>query len=103
MCDVDALVALEADQARPEHVRERLRDLGLADAGLALQEQRLAQLQRHVEHRREAPIGEISTLAEGGREVVDRGGLDSAHAPQHTTGGRFELPLERVPGPARIP
>ena len=66
MRDVDALVALEADQARAEHVGERLRDLGLADARLALEQQRLAELQRHVQHRRETAIGEVRALAEGG-------------------------------------
>ena len=107
MCDVDALVALEPDQARAEDVRERLRDLGLAHAGLALEQQRLAQLERNVEHRREAPIGQIRALAEGGAQVVDRGGLDSAHAPQHRAVRPFDPPVEGPRGfrkdPVRVP
>ena len=44
--DVEALVALEADEPRAEGRREDLGELGLADAGLALQEQRPAELER---------------------------------------------------------
>ena len=43
---VDPLVALQADQRRVEHGRERLGRLGLADARLALEQQRLGQPQR---------------------------------------------------------
>ena len=39
-CDVEALVALQADQLAPEALREHLGDLRLADAGLALQQDR---------------------------------------------------------------
>jgi hypothetical protein len=42
---VDPLVALQADQPAAEELTEHLRDLGLADAGLALQQQRLVQRQ----------------------------------------------------------
>jgi hypothetical protein len=34
-------VALEPDQARADHAREGLRRLGLADAGLTLEQERL--------------------------------------------------------------
>jgi hypothetical protein len=41
--EVDALVALKPDQAGAGRAGERLRDLGLADPGLALEQQRLLQ------------------------------------------------------------
>jgi hypothetical protein len=37
---VEALVALQADQVRPEHPRHDFRDLGLPDARVAFDEQR---------------------------------------------------------------
>ena len=46
---VDPLVALQADQPPAEQLREDLRDLGLADAGLTLEQQRLAEGQRQVD------------------------------------------------------
>jgi hypothetical protein len=41
--DVQALVALEPDQAGAERARESLACLGLADAGLPFEQQRLLQ------------------------------------------------------------
>ena len=49
--DVEPLVALQPDQPAAERLRQHLGDLGLADAGLAFQEQRPAHLQREIEHR----------------------------------------------------
>ena len=43
--DVQALVALEPDEPRAEARREDLGELGLADAGLALEQQRPAELE----------------------------------------------------------
>ena len=72
--DVEALVALQADEAAAERRGQHLGDLGLADPGLALEEQRPAHLEREKQHGRERPVGEIV----GGREqiegCVDRGG-----------------------------
>ena len=59
MVEVDALVALQADQARARDTGERLRDLGLADAGLALEQQRLLQRGREVDGGGEAAVGEV--------------------------------------------
>ena len=42
--DVEPLVALQPDQPAPERRRQHLGDLGLADAGLAFEEQRPAHL-----------------------------------------------------------
>lgn len=62
--DVEAFVALQANQLSPEGLAQHLGDLGLADAGLALQEQRPAQAQRQVQSRGERPVGDISAGAQ---------------------------------------
>ena len=51
--DVEPLVALQADQPAPERRGQHLGDLGLADAGLAFEEQRPAHLEREEQHGRE--------------------------------------------------
>ena len=56
MRDVEALVALEPDQACVERGRERLRSLGLADSGLALEQHWLLEREREERRRREAAI-----------------------------------------------
>ncbi len=57
--DVESLIALQADQAAAQRGREHLSDLGLADAGLAFEEQRPAHLQRQIENGTERAVGEI--------------------------------------------
>ena len=57
--DVEALVALQPDQPAAERLRQHLGDLGLADAGLAFEEDRPAHLQRQEQHGRERAVGEI--------------------------------------------
>ena len=69
--DVDALVALEADQARVQHVGQRLRALGLADARLTLEQHRLAQGQRDAHHRGEPAVGQVGALAQSLGYLVD--------------------------------
>ena len=64
LVDVDPLVALQADQARAGGRRERLRDLGLADARLALEQQRLAERERDEERRAERVVGEVALARE---------------------------------------
>ena len=54
LVDVDALVALQADEARAGRAGERLGDLRLAHARLALDEQRQAELGRRGTPRRPA-------------------------------------------------
>ncbi len=56
---VDALVALQPDQPWAQQRRENLCDLGLADARLALQQERLVQRERQVDRRREAAVGQV--------------------------------------------
>ena len=56
---VDPLVALQPDQRRVEHGRERPGRLGLADARLALEQQRLRQAQAEEHRRRQALVDEV--------------------------------------------
>ena len=57
--DVETLVALQPDEPAPERRRQHLGDLGLADAGLAFEEQRPAHLEREEQHGRERTVGEV--------------------------------------------
>ena len=57
---VDALVALQPDQARACEPGQRLRHLGLAHTGLTLEEQRLLEGGRKVDGSGEAPVSEVS-------------------------------------------
>jgi hypothetical protein len=65
MVEIDALVALEPDQARAGRAGQRLRDLGLADAGLALEQERLLKRDREVDGGREAPVREVALARQG--------------------------------------
>ena len=76
--DVEALVALEPDQPRAEARREDLRELRLADAGLALEQQRPAELEGQEHRRRERPVGDVAALAEGGLHGIGRGDVGRA-------------------------
>ena len=58
--EVEPLVALEADQARLQDRGEDLTQLGLADAGLPFQEERLAQLRREEDGGRRGAVGEVA-------------------------------------------
>ena len=70
--DVEALVALQADELAPERVRHHLADLGLAHAGLAFEEQRPFHGEREEERGREAAVGHVVALREQGLRFVDR-------------------------------
>src|SRR5581483_10280411 len=70
--DVEALVALQPDQPRVERRRERLRRLRLADARLALEQERLLQREREEERRREAAVWQVVRLAQRRLELLDR-------------------------------
>ena len=71
--DVEAFVALQADQAAAERRRQHLGDLGLADARLAFEEQRPAHLERQIKHGAERAVGEIFGLGKQRDGGVDRG------------------------------
>jgi hypothetical protein len=64
LMDVDALVALQADQASARRRGQRLGDLGLADARLALQQQRLAERGGQEDRDGQRPIGEVALSRE---------------------------------------
>ena len=70
--DVEPLVALQPDQPRAGRGRERLRGLGLADARLALEQQRLLEREREEERGREAAVGQVVRRPERRLELVDR-------------------------------
>ena len=57
--DVEPLVALQPDQAPLQPVGQHLGDLGLADAGFALEEQRPSEAQRQEQGGREIALGDV--------------------------------------------
>ena len=61
--DVDALVALQADEIASEHGGQGACELGLADAHFALQQEGLAELQGQHDRRRQASIGNVVVLS----------------------------------------
>ena len=61
---VEALVALQPDELRAGRLGERAGERGLADAGVALEEQRAAQSQRQVAGRGQPVVGQVA----GGRQ-----------------------------------
>ena len=65
LVDVDALVALQADEPRVARRGEGARDLRLAHARLALQQQRLLERRRQVDGGRKAPVGEVALAGQG--------------------------------------
>ena len=69
--DVDALVALQAHEVGPGRGRQRLGDLGLAHAGLALQQQRVAELGRQEHGGAQRAVGEVALAGQG---LADRAG-----------------------------
>ena len=75
--DVEALVALQPDQPGAGRDGERLGGLRLADARLALEQQRLLEREREEERRREAPVGQVVGRPKRRLEVVD--GAERAH------------------------
>ena len=80
---VDPLEALEPDERRAQHARQRLRGLRLADAGLPLEQQRLRKPDRAEQRRREALLREVVVLGELGDQGVRVGDLlGEAHGDQ---------------------
>ena len=62
--EVHAVIALQPDQAAAEAGGEHLGDLGLAGAGLALQEQRPLHGKREMHRRGQFAVGDIAVLGE---------------------------------------
>src|SRR2546428_2076998 len=71
MSEVDALVALQPDEARSQDVRHHLRRLGLADSGFALDEQRLLEPQREKNGRGETAVADVAALAKAPLDFVN--------------------------------
>ena len=65
---VDALEALEADERGVEQFGERLGRLGLADPGLALEQERLGEAHGAEQRGREARLGEVVVIGQPGDE-----------------------------------
>ena len=59
---VEPFVALQADQLRAAHRGERLRDFGLAHAGVALEQQRAAEIEHQQQRRRERALGDVARV-----------------------------------------
>ena len=69
--NIQPLVALQADQPAAQRLAQHLGDLGLADAGLAFEEQRPAHLQREIEHGRQRPVADVISLGQKIERGVD--------------------------------
>src|SRR5262249_48542809 len=67
---VDALIALQPDELGIQRGGERARDLGLAYARLALQEQWLVALEREERGRRQPTIGNVALRGERGLDLL---------------------------------
>ena len=101
--DVEPLVALHADELGAVHGGERLRDLGLADPGLALDQERALEGVHHPERGREVAVGDIADPGQPGRDRLARDG-DARHVdrPLHHASRGPPPPLrgeERAPRP----
>src|SRR5712692_124607 len=72
--EVDSLVALEADEPSAKHFRHDLGGLRLSHPRLTFDEERLFQLQREEDRRREAAIADVALFAKALLNVVDAGG-----------------------------
>ena len=77
--DVQALVALQADQLAAERLRHHLGDLGLAGAGFALEEQGALHGEREVQRGGQAAVGDVVGRREHLERVVDGFGLGCGH------------------------
>ena len=66
---IQSLVALQADEFGAVHRRQRLGDFRLADAGLALQQQRPLEEVHEPQRRRKVAVGDVADL---GQPVRDR-------------------------------
>ena len=70
---VETLVALQPDQLGARRPRHRLGQLGLADPGRTLDQQRLLQRTGEVRRRRGGRVGEVARRLQPGRRLARRG------------------------------
>ena len=76
---LDAVVALQPDQSGPECLGQRLRRLGLADSGLAFQQDGLRQPDGTIERGRQSVVGQVADVV----QLLAQGG-DVGHQCIHT-------------------
>ena len=76
---LQAVVALQADQAAFQHLGKRLGQRRLSHAGLALQQQRALQLERQEHGRGQPPVGKIAHALQGRHQGVDGGQRRRGH------------------------
>ena len=69
-CGVEPLVALKPDQPAAERRRDRLGDLGLADAGLSLQKERAPEPERQEDDGRQGAVADIVLARQQAFDVV---------------------------------
>ena len=69
--DVEPFVALQPDEIGLERSRDRARQRGLADAGLALEEQRPAEPEREEEGDGQAVVGDVVLRGQTLLQVLD--------------------------------
>ena len=83
---VEPLVALQADQLGAVHGGERLGDLGLADAGLAFEQQRPLEELHQPQRGRDVAVGDVADRGEavGDAFAVER---SSAHPSRSSCAG----------------
>ena len=77
---VEALVALQADELGAVHRGERLGHLGLADAGLAFEQQRTLEELHQPQRSRDVAVGNVA----GGGEAVGDGVTRKRHEAEHS-------------------
>ena len=75
---VHSVIALQPDQPPAKPGSQHLGDLGLAGAGLALQEQRAAHRERQMHRGRKFPVCDVALVGEQLGRVGD-GGRQSGH------------------------
>src|SRR6516165_5082067 len=71
--DVQPFIALQPDQPTAERCRKHFCNLGLADAGLALEKERPPHAQRQEQHGRERAVGEVVRVGQKIEGLIDRG------------------------------
>jgi hypothetical protein len=91
----DPVVALQPQQLALQGLGQRLGQLGLADAGLALQQQRALQLQGQEDGRGQPAIGKVANSFQRPADGVDAG--------KRRAGGRGDHRGAIIPGPGPPP
>ena len=83
---VEALVALQANQFGVEHARQHLGDVGLADARLSLEQDRLAELRGEHDGQRQRTVGDVVLRRERslhGLDGIEGDGVAHLEAPSY--------------------